>query len=210
MARSLLTIASGRGTIARVLNVHNGANIVNIQNSGTAQNVRIRGPAGVMAGERRMVPEHLDDALMRFTEDFGALFSEAGVPPVAGRVMAMLLVTDEEALPTSRFVDALGASKGAISMATRLLVQFRMLERFRVRGSREAYFRIPDGFWVEALKQKVAIIGSLRAMAERGLEAVGDAPRARARLEEMRDIYGFFEESLPVLFDRWERERGGK
>ena len=67
-----------------------------------------------------------------------------------------------------------------------------------------------DGFWVEALKQKVAIIGSMRAMAERGLEVVADAPRARARLEEMRDVYGFFEESLPVLFDRWQRERDGK
>ena len=55
----------------------------------------------------------------------------------------------------------------------------------------------------------MAIMHSMRALAERGLGIVGDAPLARERLEEMRDIYGFFERSLPTLFDRWERERGG-
>ena len=157
-----------------------------------------------------MDPGHLDDPRARFIEEFGALFADAGVPPVAGRIMAMLLISDERGLPTSRIVEALGASKGAISMATRLLVQFRMVERFRVRGSREAYFRLRPGLWVEGVRKKMAILSSMRALAERGLGIVGDAPLARERLEEMRDIYGFFEESLPALFDRWERERGGK
>lgn len=157
-----------------------------------------------------MDPEYADDARMRFIEDFGTLLGSAGVPPVAGRVIAMLLISDEEGLPTSRFVEVLGTSKGAISMATRLLIQFRMLERYHVRGSREAHFRIPVGFWTEALRQKVAVIGNMRAMAERGLEVVGDTPLPRARLQEMHDIYAFFERSLPAIYDRFERERGGK
>ena len=156
-----------------------------------------------------MEPEHLDDARMRFIEEFAALFSVAGVPPMAGRVLAMLLLS-EEGLPTGRLVAALGVSKGAVSTATRLLLQFHMLERYHIRGSRQAHFRIRPGLWTEALRQKMTILSSMRVMAEQGLELVGDAPRARERLEEMRDIYAFFEESLPEMFEGWERERGGK
>lgn len=127
---------------------------------------------------------------------------------MAGRVAGLVLISKEEGLPTSNLVEALGASKGAISTATRMMEQFQMLERYHVRGSREAHFRIPPGMWGEAVRNKMAIMGRMRTIAERGLEAVGDAPVPRARLQEMRDIYEFFERSLPELYDRFERERG--
>lgn len=156
-----------------------------------------------------MEGQHPDNARTRFIEEFGALFSVAGVPPMAGRVLAMLLLS-EEGLPSGDLVAALGVSKGAVSTATRLLVQFHMVDRYHVRGSRQTHFRTRPGLWTEALRQKMAVLSGMRALAEQGLELVGDAARARERIEEMRGIYSFFEESLPEMFERWERERGAR
>jgi hypothetical protein len=44
-------------------------------------------------------------------------------------------------------------------------------------------------------------------LAEQGLAVVGDNLKSRARLELMRDMYGFMGREFPKLFDQWDRER---
>lgn len=48
---------------------------------------------------------------------------------------------------------------------------------------------------------------AFRALAAHGLQAVGDAPARRRRLELMRDMYGFMMERFPQLLDEWEAQR---
>lgn len=143
----------------------------------------------------------------RFIEDFGAVFEFAGVPRMAGRIVGYLLMSNREAVPTSELVEQLEASKGAISTATRMLTQFKMIERFHVRGSRETHYRVPPALWGQAIRQKLAVMGQMRALAEQGMEAVEDRPSALARLQEMHDIYSFFERELPALYEQFERQR---
>jgi hypothetical protein len=45
-------------------------------------------------------------------------------------------------------------------------------------------------------------------MTERGLGLMADRPpAARARLQDLRDVYLIFEESIPPLLESWEKRR---
>jgi hypothetical protein len=49
-----------------------------------------------------------------------------------------------------------------------------------------------------------------RQLTELGLELMADRPEsARARLQELTEVYRFFEEWLPVILDHW-HQRGQK
>ena len=91
---------------------------------------------------------------------------------------------------------------------TRLLIHIGLIERISLPGVRHNYFRIQPGTLRHMLKQSVERIRIVRCLAERGLELTkGRDSLARQGLEEMHDMYSFFEREFPVLMERWEQER---
>ena len=79
---------------------------------------------------------------LQFAEDMGLFFESGGVSRMAGRVWAMLLAMDEPHLSAIDLQDALGASAGSISGATRALLDLGLIERVNVRGERRDYFAL--------------------------------------------------------------------
>jgi hypothetical protein len=62
----------------------------------------------------------------------------------------------------------------------------------------------------DRLRAGIAGLTAFRELSERGLALLpADAPR-RARLQAIHDLYAWLEHELPVLFERWERERKGQ
>ena len=146
-----------------------------------------------------------------FVEEFGIVFEQMGVPRMAGRILSRLLISDPPHQSTDKLAAALSASKGSISTTTRFLIQLGMIERFSLPGIRHDYFRIRPGSLNHLTKQKAAQMTTLRQLAERGLELVKDKNlQIRQGLEEMRDIYTFFEREFPALVERWEQEHQEK
>jgi DNA-binding transcriptional regulator GbsR (MarR family) len=90
-----------------------------------------------------------------------------------------------------------------------MLTPSGLVEGVRRRGERQEYFRIAADGWSRMLARRYAETARFRQIAERGLRALEDeAPERRRRLANVRDLYGFLEQELPALLDRWERERG--
>lgn len=144
----------------------------------------------------------------RFIEDFGLVFEQVGLPRMAGRILGRLLLSDPPHQSTDQLAEALMASKSSISTMTRLLMQFGIIERIGLPGVRHDYFRVRPGALQQLLKQRAAAITAFRQLAERGLELLDDrASLTRQGLEEMRDMYAFFEREFPALMERWEREQ---
>jgi len=57
------------------------------------------------------------------------------------------------------------------------------------------------------LKDSLLQMTVFRQLTERGLELIEDkAHFNRQWLEEMRDMYAFFEREFPALLERWERQ----
>ncbi len=143
-----------------------------------------------------------------FVEEMGLFFEQSGMPRMAGRVLAWLLLSDPPQQSLDELAEALMASKGSISTTTRLLIQIGLIERISLPGVRHNYFRTRPRAFQHSLKQGVERVAILRKLAERGLELLeGKAPLTRQGLEEMRDMYAFFEREFPLLLERWEQEQ---
>ena len=154
-----------------------------------------------------VLPEPGEDA-HKFIEDFGVYFAQGGSTRMYGRVLALLLIATEPGLSTSQLRESLGASKGAISSATRVLEQIGFVERFHVRGSRETFFRVKPGVWSDMIVSKSHYLTRVKEMAEEALNIKELTPEAVDKLEELRDVHAFFANAFMGLVERWEEEKG--
>lgn len=147
---------------------------------------------------------------LRFAEEASALLERNGMAPMTGRILGWLLVAEPPEQGAEAIAEALDASRGSVSMSTRLLIDTGLVERVRVRGERRARYRVRPGVWPAMLQQNLRRLTEMRRLAERGLEVMGavTSPQ-RESLEEMRALYAYFEDALPELVERWERERRG-
>jgi DNA-binding transcriptional regulator GbsR (MarR family) len=151
----------------------------------------------------------LEESRERYVEDLGILFDQMGGGPMMGRVFGALLLADPPELSAEDLVYRLEASRSSISQSTRMLVQAGLIERRRRRGERRDYFRVKLGAWDAMVRRRVQALGTLRKMADRGLEIMArSSPESRRDLEEMRDYFGFWErELLPIYFEKLERRQ---
>ena len=147
------------------------------------------------------------DAEWRFADEMGQLFEGLGGSRMAGRVWAMLTVSDQESMTAADLAARLQASTGSISTATRLLTQLGLIDRVRVPGDRKDYFRVRPGGMDALMHQRMAVIDAAVRLAERGLTEFGERVQARTRLEGMRDFYAWYARELPALHERWEQEQ---
>ena len=143
-----------------------------------------------------------------FVEEVGISFEDMRLPRMAGRILGWLFISDPPYQSIGELAEALMASKGSISTMSRLLIQLNLIERFSLPGVRHDYFRIRPEGWHHLAKQRGDQIKVMRQLCERALELLkGEAQGNREWLEEMRDMYAFFEQEFPTLLERWEQER---
>jgi DNA-binding MarR family transcriptional regulator len=146
----------------------------------------------------------------RFVEEMGQVLASYGMTPMAGRMWGWLLICDPPEQTAGDIAEALGASRGAISGTARLLANAGMIRRTTRRGDRREYFSAPPETFETFLRSAGRIYHQFREMAERGLGAIADRPRAsRARLEEFRDLFAFMEREVPTVVDRFLNDRAG-
>ena len=144
-----------------------------------------------------------------FVEEFGLFFQQRGLPRMAGRILGWLLISEPPYQSTGELAQPLLASRGSISTATRLLIQAGLIERISLAGQRRDYFQIKPGAWDQMLESSLHDLIAVRLLlAERGLKLLEGKPlHLRRRLEEMLDVYLFFEREFPALLTRREQER---
>ena len=143
-----------------------------------------------------------------FVEEMGLLFDASGGTRMAGRIIGRLLICEPPAQSSSQLAEYLGASAGAISVATRQVVQMGMVVRMPVPGSRAAWFAIPKDGIERHMLQDLARLRLFRELLQRGEALLQGSPAAsRARIEELLDLYLFMERELPLLIERWRAQR---
>lgn len=130
------------------------------------------------------------------------MLEQVGFPHSIAKVYAALMLADGEGLSTSELIEELGISKASVSNAMQFLTGTNLTERYRVRGSREAHYRIVKGVWGDIIGKKFAAVSYIRKVTEEALGVV-DSPAARERLEEMHDVYTFFEQEFEDVMKRW-------
>lgn len=145
-----------------------------------------------------------------FVEEMGQVLASYGMTPMAGRMWGWLLICEPPEQTAAEIADALQASRGAISGTARILATAGMIKRSTRRGDRREYFSAPPETFDSFLEGAGRIYRRFREMAERGLEAIADRPASsRARLQELRDVFAFVEQEVPVVVDRFLSDRAG-
>lgn len=143
-----------------------------------------------------------------FVEEVGLWTEQMGLPRMAGRVFGRLLICDPPHQSSAELADYLQASKASISTASRLLIQLDMAERVPVPGTRASYFAVRPGTFEKFMAAEVARSAVARELMDRGLDIMSHQPPEKLqRLQELRDLFLFFERELPALIERWHRER---
>lgn len=137
-----------------------------------------------------------------FIEQYGVLIERRGGPGMAGRIMALLLVSEDPVLSSADICEALHTSSGTVSTNTRILMQMGWIERVRVPGKRGAFFRVRPGAWRGVFRSVAEDMSHMRRMYEEVARALPGERGARVR--EALEFYSFIEEELPALLERWE------
>ena len=143
-----------------------------------------------------------------FVEEMGHFLSRLGMTPMAGRMWGWLLICEPAEQTASDIAAALHASRGSISGTARLLATSGLIRRATKPGDRREYFSAPPEGLDLLLSNAAGIYRQMRAIAERGLDAIADRPAAsRARLQEFHDVMAFVEREVPRVIAQYLRER---
>lgn len=144
---------------------------------------------------------------LKFAEAMGAFFESGGMPRMAGRVWAILLVTDAPYMSAAELQEAVPASAGSISSATRQLLSVGLIERVPIRGERRDYFAPRERAVYDIIRMRLQQLTAVEDLMSRALEQFGDRPHARDHLEEIHDVYHWYAREFPKLHERFVAEQ---
>jgi hypothetical protein len=153
--------------------------------------------------------QRVQASLERFIERLGLFFEEFGIPRIAGRLLGLLLVS-EEPLSLDQLATTLRVSRASISTNARLVVGSGLVERISFPGDRRDYYVFGSRGWDALIEADIMGAERLRQFAAEAIDGIGsvDTP-ARPRLETALTFLDFYGEELRAILARW-RERQTK
>ncbi|MGE5223875.1 MAG: GbsR/MarR family transcriptional regulator [Omnitrophica WOR_2 bacterium] len=144
-----------------------------------------------------------------FIEDIGLFFEQMGMPRMAGRILGVLLISEQPAQSISDLALKLKASKSSISIMARLLVEDGLIERVASPVPRRDYYRFKPGGWILYMRQWLGLMSALHQITERGLHLKNKQnSESKDRLQEAHDVFSFIEQEFPALLKTLEKRRG--
>jgi DNA-binding transcriptional regulator GbsR (MarR family) len=143
-----------------------------------------------------------------FIEDIGLFFEQIGMPRMAGRILGVLLISDPPAQSITELAEKLQASKSAISIMARLLVENGLVERVASPIPRRDYYRFKSGGWLIYMRQWLGLMAGLHDITERGLAFLQDKPpELQTRLKDAHDLFSMIEEKFPEILAELENSQ---
>jgi DNA-binding MarR family transcriptional regulator len=157
-------------------------------------------------------PAHRPDEERRFSDELGFFWEAAGGTRMAGRVLGALLLAEPPQMSSSELAEFLGVSGGSVSTATRELIAPGLVQRVRVPGKRQDYFRATMGSSAQLIQSRMDLTRRWAQLIAWGEQlAAGKTPSVRRQLADIREFYEFLEDEQVGILARWEqrqRERG--
>lgn len=141
-----------------------------------------------------------------FTESFASYFTSVGFPKMAARVLMSLMIS-ESGLTASEIAADLHISPAAVSGATRQLLQWSLIKRTPVRGSRRDRFEVVSDAWYRAVVSNYGTYKQLARMAGTGAQVLPKGSKGAERVVQMHDFFLFLNDRMGDLMHEWEQLR---
>jgi DNA-binding transcriptional regulator GbsR (MarR family) len=148
----------------------------------------------------------MDAATSRFTDRMAELFEQEGQPPIAGRVLALLLVS-EAPRSLNDLAGDLGVSKASASTNARLLADFGVILRARRAGDRRDFYAVAPDLFERSMAQRLEQWKRFAAVVGAARRAVPVRKRlVRARLEGYERAFAYVSDAIDRSLVRWHHE----
>jgi Predicted transcriptional regulators len=155
---------------------------------------------------RRKPDSRTSAALDEFVERLALSLESDGLPRIAGRIFALLLLT-EQAVSLDAIALSTGASKASASVNTRLLEQRGLIERVSHQGDRKDYYRSVPDLFVRTMEQRLARWQRFHEIVDDGIEGLEVSPVIRARLRNFKTEYESVKEVLTAALERCQHRK---
>jgi len=156
-------------------------------------------------------PEEIDEReayRRQFAEEISLIWEMAGTSRMDGKVLGYLMIMEQPYISSSDLAAALGASTGAVSMATRRLIDTNFIRRHAVPGDRSHYFKAEEDPWGSFLANE-------RRYFEKEIRSLDAALRwldiddhdARIRLTNGRDYLEWVQDYHHKMLADWQEHK---
>jgi len=144
----------------------------------------------------------------QFVDRMAGLLASEGLPPVAGRMWAWLLVCDPPEQTAAELAAAIGASRGSISGMARLLEPSGLIRRTTRRGDRREFYSAAPDAMIRVLEIRGRALQPTLSVLDRALEELaGRRDGSLDRLRDARDLYAFMVREFPAMIEKFRAER---
>ena len=132
--------------------------------------------------------------LNNWTERVAVFWSEqSGLPPITGRIVGWLMISDTPDQSAGEIATAIGASRASLTTSMRLLMAIGLVRSVTRPRERTIYYRIDDDAWEKMLRRRIASMASFRAITRDGLALLGDDATRAARIRTADQVYAWAE-----------------
>lgn len=140
-------------------------------------------------------------------EQIGIYF-EQGMQPAPARIMALLIVSDQEEYSFDRIREVLNLSKSATSNGINFLLSVKKIEYFTKSGERKRYFRWTPRTTIEDFKDGIEKVLGLSVLFEQTLFHKKEKGSFNTKkLAELTELMNFLRKELPLVYHKWENNR---
>lgn len=154
----------------------------------------------------KAVDEKIYQKKKEFVEEASLIFEEQGHSRISGQILGWLHVCKPETQSFNDLVEHLNVSKASISNMTRLLMQAGFIEKVRISGDRQAYFKLVDHAWCKVTERHLEKMRQLRDLSAKYREVLGaEGEDDIERLNEMHDFYDFVTENFPKSIEEYKK-----
>ncbi|WP_086819813.1 GbsR/MarR family transcriptional regulator [Allokutzneria sp. NRRL B-24872] len=138
-------------------------------------------------------------------ESFAARFeAQEGMPLIAGRILAFLLICDPVERTAAELGAALSASSGSISTNVRLLLARGLISKTTRRGREAAVYQVREDAWANVMLRRLESVAEVSELTTGGLRMLSGQGDRADRIREVDQFYSWLSGELSQLRGRWE------
>ena len=149
----------------------------------------------------------MDPAFTAFVDRMGIAAETDGMSPIAGRLYALLLLS-EEPRSLDELADALGVSKASVSTDARRLLERGIVERVAKAGDRRDYYELTPDFFARIIDARISRWRRMQVLANDLREQANSLPTAvRQRIDAIDDVEASVIAPLEQALADWQAQR---
>jgi DNA-binding transcriptional regulator GbsR (MarR family) len=141
---------------------------------------------------------------LQFVDDFSLLLEETGRSRILGQILGWLLICEPAHQSVNDLMNNLDISKASVSNCTRILVENGTLEKVRITGERQIYFRLKSGSLTQFIEKQISEILNMHKIIESGLRlAESDTATDSNRLKRAFNYHSFLAKEIPDVLKKY-------